>query len=130
MRYSKINLNSNERVIQLANILYVRVSTAEQETARQEELVVRYKIDRIFTDKLSGKNTDRPQFKAMMAYVREGDTLYVESISRLSRSIRDLLKTVDELNEKGVTFVSAKESIDTSTPQGRFMLNIFGKRIV
>lgn len=126
MRYSKINLNSNERVIQLANILYVRVSTAEQETARQEELVVRYKIDRIFTDKLSGKNTDRPQFKAMMAYVREGDTLYVESISRLSRSIRDLLKTVDELNEKGVTFVSAKESIDTSTPQGRFMLNIFG----
>lgn len=112
--------------MQLANILYVRVSTKEQETARQEELAERYKIDKIFTDKLSGKNTDRPQFKVMMNYVREGDTVYVESISRLSRSIRDLLKTVDELNEKNVNFVSAKENIDTSTPQGKFMLSIFG----
>ncbi len=110
----------------MANILYVRVSTKEQETARQEELAERYKIDKIFIDKQSGKNTDRPQFKAMMDYVREGDTVYVESFSRLSRSIRDLLKTVDELNEKKVKFVSVKENIDTSTPQGRFMLNIFG----
>lgn len=110
----------------MANILYVRVSTKEQETARQEELAERYKIDKIFTDKQSGKNTDRPQFKAMMAYVREGDTVYVESISRLSRSIRDLLKTVDELTEKKVHFVSTKENIDTSTPQGKFMLSIFG----
>lgn len=110
----------------MSNILYVRVSTEEQETARQEELAERYKIDKIFLDKQSGKNRERPQFKAMMAYVREDDTVYVESISRLSRSIRDLLKTVDELNEKKVKFVSVKENIDTSTPQGRFMLNIFG----
>lgn len=110
----------------MANILYVRVSTKEQETARQEELAKQYKIDKIFVDKLSGKNTDRPQFKAMMLYLREGDTLFVESISRLSRSIRDLLRTVDELEEKKVKFVSVKECIDTSTPQGKFMLNIFG----
>ncbi len=110
----------------MAKILYVRVSTKEQETERQEELAKQYSIDKIFIDKQSGKNTDRPQFKAMMNYLREGDTLYVESISRLSRSIRDLLKTVDELNAKGVVFKSAKESIDTSTPQGKFMLSIFG----
>lgn len=110
----------------MANILYVRVSTEEQETARQEELVEQYKIDKVFLDKATGKNTDRPQFKAMMAYVREDDIVFVESISRLSRSIRDLLKTVDELNEKGVIFKSVKESIDTSTPQGKFMLSIFG----
>ena len=110
----------------MANVFYIRVSTDEQETARQEELAKLYNIDKIYIDKLSGKSRDRPQFKAMMEYLRDGDTLYVESISRLSRSIRDLLKTVDELNEKGVTFVSTKESIDTSTPQGRFMLSIFG----
>lgn len=110
----------------MKNLLYIRVSTDEQETARQEALAKLYSIDKIFIDKLSGKSRDRPQFKAMMEYVREGDTLYVESISRLSRSIRDLLKTVDELNEKKVKFVSVKENIDTSTPQGRFMLNVFG----
>lgn len=109
----------------MANILYIRVSTAEQETARQEALVEQYKIEKVFLDKATGKNTDRPQFRAMMLYLREGDTLYVESISRLSRSIRDLLRTVDELTEKGVKFVSVKESIDTDTPQGRFMLSIF-----
>lgn len=109
----------------MANVLYIRVSTKEQETARQEVLIEQKKIDKVFTDKLSGKNTDRPQFKAMMNYLREGDTLYVESISRLSRSIRDLLKTVDELSEKGVKFVSVKENIDTDTPQGRFVLSIF-----
>lgn len=109
----------------MANVLYVRVSTKEQETARQEELAEQYKIEKTFLDKATGKNTDRPQFKAMMNYLREGDTLYVESISRLSRSIRDLLKTVDELEEKKVKFVSVKENIDTSTPQGKFMLSIF-----
>ena len=109
----------------MANILYIRVSTQEQETARQEALIEQYKIERVFTDKLSGKNTDRPQFKEMMRYLRDGDTLYVESLSRLSRSTLDLLKTVDELSEKGVMLVSVKENIDTDTPQGRFVLSIF-----
>lgn len=125
-RTTQIGLfESQERIDIMANILYIRVSTKEQETARQEELIEQYKIDKVFLDKATGKNTDRPQFKEMMHYLREGDTLFVESISRLSRSIRDLLKTVDELAEKKVGFVSAKESIDTSTPQGKFMLSIF-----
>lgn len=109
----------------MAKIGYIRVSTEHQETARQEKIMQDFGVEITFSKKLSGKNTDRPQFQKMMNYFREGDTLYVESISRLSRSIRDLLKTVDELSEKGVKFVSAKENIDTDTPQGRFMLSIF-----
>lgn len=110
----------------MANVLYVRVSTKEQETARQEELAEKFKIEKTYVDKATGKNTDRPQFVEMMNFLREGDTLYVESISRLSRSIRDLLKTVDELERRKVKFVSDKENIDTSNPYGRFMLTVFG----
>ncbi len=84
-----------------------------------------YEVDKVFCEKASGKNTDRTEFKNMINYIREGDIVYVESISRLSRSIRDLLKIVDEFNSKGVKFVSSKENIDTSSPQGRFVLSIF-----
>ena len=84
-----------------------------------------FAVDKIFLEKVSGKNTDRAEFKNMMSYIREGDVVYVESISRLSRSVRDLLKIIDDFNSKGVKFVSSKENIDTSTPQGRFTLNIF-----
>ena len=74
---------------------------------------------------LSGKDTNRPQLQAMLDYVREGDVLFVESISRLARSTRDLLSIVDQLTENGVQFISQKESIDTETPQGKFMLTVF-----
>ena len=74
---------------------------------------------------LSGKNTDRPGLKAMLDYIREGDVVFVESISRLARSTRDLLNIVDEFQTKGVEFISQKEMIDTTTPQGRFMLTVF-----
>lgn len=107
------------------NVGYVRVSTAEQNTDRQLVFAME-DVDKIFIDKLSGKNTDRPQLQAMLEYVREGDTLIVESISRLARSTKDLLNIVEQLNAKGVQFVSKKESIDTNTPQGKFMLTIFG----
>lgn len=75
----------------MSKIGYIRVSTEHQEIARQQEIMDNYKVDRIFSEKLSGANTDRPQLKAMLDYVREGDTLYVESISRLGRSTRDLM---------------------------------------
>lgn len=110
----------------MSKIGYIRVSTEHQETARQQELMDNtYHVDRIFSEKLSGANTDRPQLKAMLDYVREGDTLYVESISRLGRSTRDLLNIIDQLNAMGVTLVSNKESIDTDTPTGKFMLTVF-----
>ena len=111
----------------MANIAYIRVSTKEQNTGRQHEDFTAKGIvlDKVFEEKLSGKNTDRPQLQAMLAYLREGDTLYVESFSRLARSTRDLLNIVNTLTEKAVSFVSLKENVDTTTSQGKFMLTVF-----
>ena len=72
----------------MSKIGYIRVSNEKQETARQQEIINNYQVDRIFSEKLSGANTDRPQLKAMFDYVREGDTLYIESISRLGNVIK------------------------------------------
>ena len=104
---------------------YVRVSTTDQNPARQMELMKSLGVEKIYGEKLSGKNTERPQFKEMLSFLREGDTLYIESFSRLSRSTRDLLNTVAVLTERGVNLVSDKEKLDTTTPQGRFMLTVF-----
>ena len=109
----------------MSKIGYIRVSTEHQETARQEAIMQQYQVERIFAEKLSGKNTERPELNAMLDYIREGDTLYIESISRLGRSTRELLNIIDVLQKKGVTLVSSKENIDTNTPQGRFVLSIF-----
>ena len=105
---------------------YVRCSTIEQNEARQLKMMEEQKAEKLFIDKASGKNTDRKAFKEMMAFVRAGDMVIVESISRIARNTRDLLSIVSELTEKQVEFVSLKESIDTTTPQGRFMLTVFG----
>lgn len=104
-------------------VAYIRVSTQDQNTARQEEALKG--MDRTFIEKVSGKNMNRPQLKAMIDFVREGDTVVVESYSRLARSTRDLLEIVDTLHEKGVSFISLKEDIDTNTPQGKLMFTIF-----
>ena len=109
----------------MGRIGYIRVSTEHQETARQEAIMEQYHVERVFAEKMSGKNVNRPELKAMLDYVREGDTLYIESISRLGRSTRDLLNIIDVLQRKDVTLVSSKENIDTNTPQGRFVLSIF-----
>ena len=109
----------------MSKIGYIRVSTEHQETARQQEIMDSYQVDRIFSEKISGANKDRPQLRAMLDYVREGDTLYIESISRLGRSTKDLLNIIDALTEKGVTLISHKENIDTDTPTGKFMLTVF-----
>lgn len=109
----------------MSKIGYIRVSTEHQETARQQEIMSSYQVDRIFSEKLSGASTDRPQLKVMLDYVRESDTLYVESISRLGRSAKDLLNIIDTLIDKKVTLISHKERIDTDTPTGKFMLTVF-----
>ena len=105
---------------------YVRCSTVEQNEARQLRMMEDQGAEKVFTDKASGKNTDRPAFHEMMAFVRSGDTVVVESISRIARNTRDLLSIISELTGKGVEFISLKENIDTTTPQGRFMLTAFG----
>ena len=105
---------------------YIRVSTAEQNTVRQEVLMESLGVEILFIDKASGKNAERPELIRMMEFVRQGDTIVVESISRFARNTRDLLELVERLTAKGVEFVSKKESIDTSSPTGKFMLTVFG----
>ena len=104
---------------------YIRVSTQEQNTVRQEDLMERLGVELVYMDKLSGKARDRPALQTMMDFVRAGDTVVVESISRFARNTRDLLELVDALTEKGVEFISKKENIDTTTPAGKFMLTVF-----
>ena len=105
---------------------YIRVSTDEQNTIRQEILMKELGVDEIYIDKISGKNTNRPQLKAMLDYVRHGDTVIVSEISRFARNTKDLLELIEILTDKGVEFVSKKEAIDTTTPTGKFMLTVFG----
>lgn len=107
----------------MAKIGYIRVSTKEQNLARQEDLLKG--CERVFSEKISGKDINRPELKKLLDFVREGDTVIVESYSRFARSTRDLLNLVDGLNKKGVAFVSLKEQTDTSTPQGKLIMTIF-----
>ncbi len=104
---------------------YVRVSTTEQNTARQEEIMKELNVDKIFLEKVSGKNTEREELKKMMEYVRSGDVVIVESYSRFARSTKDLLNLLEQLKEKEVEFISQKEKFDTTTPQGKLMLTVF-----
>lgn len=105
---------------------YIRVSTAEQNTIRQEVLMNELGVEKIFIDKASGKNTNRVELQKMLNFARFGDTVIVESISRFARNTKDLLELIEMLTQKGVEFISKKENIDTSTPTGKFMLTVFG----
>ena len=105
---------------------YIRVSSVEQNTLRQEVLMKELGVEQIFIDKCSGKNTDRPQLKSMLEFVRQGDVVIVSEIARFARNTKDLLDLIEKLTEKGVAFVSKKEAIDTTTPTGKFMLTILG----
>ena len=107
---------------------YCRVSDVWQNENRQLDAMNAMGIpqSQIFIDKQSGKNTSRPGLKRLMATVRKGDSVIVESVSRFARNAKDLLELIDKLTAKGVEFVSQKEHIDTSTPTGKFMLTVFG----
>lgn len=109
-------------------LFYCRVSTEQQNEERQIKSAESFGIDKeyIFIDKQSGKDTDRKELKHLLEYCRKGDIVYCESISRIARNTKDLLNIIEELKRKQVDFVSLKENIDTSTPQGQFMLTVFG----
>lgn len=104
---------------------YIRVSTEEQKIDRQEVMMKKLGVEKLFIDKLSGKNTHRPELQRLLDFVREGDVVVVESISRMARNTRDLLNITHMLDEKGVGFVSLKEQFDTTTVSGKFVLVIF-----
>ena len=107
---------------------YIRVSTVEQNEDRQVEAMKKHDIPahNYFVEKISGKNTDRPELQKLLATVKTGDTIYIHDFSRLSRSVSDLLRLVDDLNARGVHLVSNKENLDTSTPTGKLMLTMIG----
>ncbi|MBO5166662.1 MAG: recombinase family protein [Lachnospiraceae bacterium] len=106
---------------------YCRVSTKEQNLERQEALMEELGVDKLFEEKVSGKQVgNRPELKKALDYVREGDIFIVSEISRLARNVRDLLEIVAVLEKKGVRFIAQKEGIDTDTPYGKYLLMIFG----
>ena len=109
----------------MANIAYVRVSSTDQNEARQVEALKKNHINKWFTEKVSGKNMDdRVQLRNMLDWAREGDTVYVLDFSRLARSTKDLLSITECLAKKQVHLVSLKENLDTSTATGKLMLTM------
>ena len=108
------------------NIGYVRVSTVDQNEARQVEALKKYGIEKWYSEKVSGKDLNRPKLQEMLDFVREGDTIFIHDFSRISRSVKDLLSLIDLLEAKKVHLVSVKENLDTSTPAGRLMLTMIG----
>ena len=110
----------------MAKVGYIRVSTLEQNEERQIKGLENLKLDKIFMEKISAKDTNRAELKKMLEYVREGDTVYISDFSRLARSTKDLLDLVEELNKKGVGLISLKENVDTTTATGKLMLTMIG----
>lgn len=105
---------------------YVRCSSVDQNEARQMVTMERYNVEKLYMEKVSGKDTNRPQLQEMLSYVREGDTIVIHDFSRLARSTKDLLEIVELLQRKKVALVSAKENIDTNTSTGILMLTMIG----
>ena len=105
---------------------YARVSTTDQDTAAQIEALNGAGVEKVFHEKASGGRFDRPELQKMLGHFREGDVLVVWKLDRLSRSLRDLLTILEKLDEIGVGFRSLTESIDTTTPAGRMMMQMVG----
>ena len=105
-------------------IAYVRVSSADQNEARQVEALKKYDIEKWFVEKVSGKDMNRPELQRLLEFAREGDTVYVKDFSRLARSTKDLLELVERFKEKNIHLVSLKENLDTSTATGKLMLTM------
>lgn len=111
----------------MAKIAYIRVSTKHQKGGLiRQEYKMPEDIDKVFKDEASGKDTERKEFQKMLEYVREGDIVYFESFSRVSRSLPDLLNTLDYFSKKGISFVSLKENIDTSGATGKLIVSVLG----
>jgi len=103
---------------------YIRVSKDKQVTLLQEDAMKREQCDRIFTDKMTGKRFDRPEFLHMLDIARPGDIIVVWKLDRLGRSLKELIETVSGLSERGIELRSLKENIDTTTPTGKLMFHI------
>jgi DNA invertase Pin-like site-specific DNA recombinase len=105
---------------------YARVSTLDQKPTLQIDALKAAGCTRIFTEKASGAQRERPELSAALDYIRQGDTLVVWKLDRLARSMRQLIETVEDLQSRGIELRSLTESIDTATPGGRLVFHIFG----
>ncbi|WP_100408449.1 recombinase family protein [Bacillus solitudinis] len=105
-------------------IAYARVSTQDQYLDRQLEALEKYGYDKLITEKFTGTKKDREGLNDLLTRVEEGDTVVVDSISRLGRKTLDILNIVEELDSMGVTFVSLKENMNTSTSTGKAMFQM------
>ena len=103
---------------------YARVSTEQQNLARQLDMLTQYGVDYIFNEKMTGTKRDRPELNKLLDRMMEGDTVVIESLSRLGRSTKDLIELVELFRERGVHLVSLKEQIDTSTPAGKLLFTL------
>lgn len=110
---------------------YVRVSSLDQNPARQIEELRSQNVEKIFTDKMSRKNTERPELQKMLTFIREGDTLIVHSLDRLARNLADLLTIVQELTGRGISIVFMNERLSfeagkDASPTSKLMLSMIG----
>jgi len=103
---------------------YARVSTADQNLDRQLDNLNAKGCERIFKEKMTGTSSARPELEKMLAAIRKGDTLVIDSFSRLSRSTKDLLEIIDNLDKQGVSIISLKENLDTTTATGKMMMTM------
>jgi DNA invertase Pin-like site-specific DNA recombinase len=105
---------------------YARVSTQEQNLALQRDALETASCERVFVEKASGAQRDRPELQAAIDYMRDGDTLVVWKLDRLARSLKQLIETVEDLGQRGIGLRSITESIDTGTSGGKLIFHIFG----
>lgn len=109
----------------MSHVGYIRVSTLAQNTERQ---LVGAELDKVFEEKVSGKNAERPQLQAMLEWVRDGDVVHVHELSRLGRNVKDLTEIVELLRDKGVTVKFHKEGLtftpDHNNPMNTLMFNL------
>jgi len=105
---------------------YARVSTVEQNLDRQLDSLGDSGAEKIFTEKVTGKKSDRPELLRMMDQLRDGDVVIISELTRLSRSTKDLFAIVEQVQERGANIRSLKETwLDTTTPHGKLMFTIF-----
>ena len=115
---------TNNGIVDKTRVGYVRVSSVDQNEARQLEALKDLDLYKIFAEKASSKDTRRPVLQQMFDYIREGDTVYIKDFSRLARSTKDLLELTERLSQMSVKLISLKENFDTSTPTGKLMLTM------
>jgi len=120
-----ISQNASERT-SFGRNGFARVSTQDQNLALQRDALEATGCDRVFVEKASGAQRDRPELKAAIDYMRDGDTLVVWKLDRLARSLKQLIETVENLGQRGIGLRSITESIDTGTSGGKLIFHVFG----